>query len=1012
MDGHDAHTSYSDSSAILSQEVADKYVIAICNSINEGLEGSFDARALMSSSGRLSALIKAFAVKLGSDTVDQLNLRAMHFIHEHHQYIVSQLRNKFQNDESDAVDPRRSIDTIPLDEKMGLWAKTQDQDPAKLDSSEYFQGVRDDAEIEGDEGGANEEGYDLAFSGYEKTIVKSAAYKWLISSLVKEASFHWDEAQPRSMVDQIRHGILSRLPARRISPRRPPDCHTVLFKIPKSSLPFLLERQQTQSTTNSPAMIADRIVVISTSADSIQVCKVSQYMDQTWPLGGKKVLSVLQTLANGKGQARTSSNKPEIEVVLKGFYLEALVTGTSYSIAEYGEQLAWLAAALQPTVSALPIWVIEIWRDAIDDADITALAVLEWQGELRSPVIVRGFPIMSRPETCPGFEVLPHLLVGLLSNILRGKHEERFKLSTTTGRLLELFEQTKGIMVWHILRSPEEVCTCRKRSLKDDDNSLLPFIGSVEIWQHRHIITNCPTAKLRHGDTIPLIEPGSGSTEISQRECSPPEAAQLTPYSEDTTDSLDSVDIDMLSIPDFSENGVDEPSDTDDAALAIVEQIATRLVSKYRQNTKRHLPANECHSNAKQCSPGGQQSVTTHGSSQSTLRPAATQAVSAQLVRKRPVEQDDSDGDEESQRRPTQKKPKKSHPRQGLRLLACPFWKQNPGKHSKCFGKKLNMISRVKQHLTRCHYPEFYCEKCLSVFPDEESKQMHLRATPSLCEWKSGPLQGITHLQHRKLSRKPVKGSTEPQQWFAVWDIVFPNIDRPSSPYIDPDLSQDLYQYHEFCERQGPRVFIEAFQNEGLVEPGDIEREALFRRGVTRGLRMLPDQWRIYRAATSQTSASEVSSTAASNEEQYDERQHAQVPTFGDQSSNADSGIDLRSQPSSGLARESANPSPYPLIRPRPPSDVSVNSGLPATTDLSTHAASFSSNGANTSQVSVDLPPTDVGSLDVLTQDEANHLTSVLANSDSGAECPDNGSSDLTWNHFLEDFDFSSFQSS
>jgi hypothetical protein len=212
--------------------------------------------------------------------------------------IVSQLENKFQCDEINAMDSRRLTGRMSLNEKMSRWGDTVTVGP-----SESFQSADDEEDVA-------DERDTFAFSEVGKTILKSSAYEWLIFSLVKEVSFRWEEAQPRTMVDQIRQGVLSQLPIGRISSRRPPDRHTVSFKIPKSSLPFITEDQRTQPTMNPPMMIADRIAITSASACSAQLSKVSQYMDQTWPLGGRTLLSVIQNVINGPGPPGTSSMYP------------------------------------------------------------------------------------------------------------------------------------------------------------------------------------------------------------------------------------------------------------------------------------------------------------------------------------------------------------------------------------------------------------------------------------------------------------------------------------------------------------------------------------------------------------------------------------------------------------------------------------------------------------------------------------------------------------------------------
>lgn len=695
----------------------------------------------------------------------------------------------------------------------------------------------------------------------------------------------------------------------------------------------------------------------------------------------------------------------KIELLLKGVYLEAVITGTSYSIAEYGEQLAWLTAALQaasfdhsiyvmpfirrvehesPTRGAGNSWVIGHWREKLDDADVTTCIVQEWQSEFKSPVIVRGFPTLSRPEDCPGIEIPPQLSASLLLSPLKERDGTRVLLKTT-GKLLQLFDQTNGVAVWHIIKSPIDPCACRRRFMQDDDKDTNLYLNSFEIRQHRHIITECSISQMHYEEKNLEMKPEIGGPEIPQRECSLLDAPQFTPYSGDATYSPDSLDLDMLSIPDSSEDGADGPPGTDDAILAIMEVVASRLASEYRQCTAQHNPANECPSNTKQCSPGGQQSFATHGSSHSTFGRTTTQAGSTIPVRKRPTEQDDDDGDEDSRRRPARKK-KKGDSIEGPQFFACPFWKQNPGKHSNCFGKKLNMISRVKQHLTRSHAPEFYCEKCLVVFPNEEGKLTHFREELYLCTFqRSRPLEGITNEQQRKLSRKSDKSLSEYEKWFVVWDIVFPGHDRPSSPYLDLELSRDLNHFREFSERRGVAVLVEVMCEEGLVTLEGDEANSIAQRAANRAMRSLFDEWVGQRAESSRYSRSgESSSTDSMGEQQYQGQQHERLQRFADLSPNADSGVELRSYPSSGPSRDGTNLTRFTSIQPRLTSDRGPQIVAPAMVNPYNDTIHVPSTDPNHWHPFVEPVPIETAHIDTATQSGEDQFDLLSLNSDSG----------------------------
>jgi hypothetical protein len=57
---------------------------------------------------------------------------------------------------------------------------------------------------------------------------------------------------------------------------------------------------------------------------------------------------------------------------------------------------------------------------------------------------------------------------------------------------------------------------------------------------------------------------------------------------------------------------------------------------------------------------------------------------------------------------------------------------------------------------------------------------------------------------------------TVEEQWYAVWKILFPEVETPSSPYIDGALSEEISSFQEFYQTQGPIILRLAFQADGM----------------------------------------------------------------------------------------------------------------------------------------------------------------------------------------------------
>ncbi|KAM7211350.1 hypothetical protein V8F06_013258, partial [Rhypophila decipiens] len=133
-------------------------------------------------------------------------------------------------------------------------------------------------------------------------------------------------------------------------------------------------------------------------------------------------------------------------------------------------------------------------------------------------------------------------------------------------------------------------------------------------------------------------------------------------------------------------------------------------------------------------------------------------------------------------------------------------------------------VSYVKQHLARRQIPTFYCHWCFAIFETEPVYDHHVIAASCTREAK---LEGISQPQSKQLSKKS-KGSLE-DQWFAMWDILFPTEPRPLSIYIDSDQSKDFCLMREFSQQHGVSILHDEIRASGLLlRPGASDQE-LFR---------------------------------------------------------------------------------------------------------------------------------------------------------------------------------------
>ncbi|KAF1962040.1 hypothetical protein CC80DRAFT_202569 [Byssothecium circinans] len=196
-----------------------------------------------------------------------------------------------------------------------------------------------------------------------------------------------------------------------------------------------------------------------------------------------------------------------------------------------------------------------------------------------------------------------------------------------------------------------------------------------------------------------------------------------------------------------------------------------------------------------------------HDSSQATNPPSTScslgvsnwgSASASQLGQKRR-----SDDDEEPPR--AQRRAIDSSLGGKFRLLACPFAKRHPLKHRKCFKYTMEEIGRLKQHLKRVHQIPIHCTRCSQTFRTELERDEHLRQT-AICEIQPAHnWDGISETQKKQLTKRLSQKKTKEENWYAVYDILFPGERRPTSPYVDHiNLSEDMLALREFTLQEAP----------------------------------------------------------------------------------------------------------------------------------------------------------------------------------------------------------------
>lgn len=187
------------------------------------------------------------------------------------------------------------------------------------------------------------------------------------------------------------------------------------------------------------------------------------------------------------------------------------------------------------------------------------------------------------------------------------------------------------------------------------------------------------------------------------------------------------------------------------------------------------------------------------------------------------------------------------------RVLACPYWKYDQDKYRLCCKLSHKRIRDVKQHLHRRHTPDIYCDRCLEVFDNAERYETHVQSTVACFRTADSRLEGITRMQSRAISKKSDRNLGEEDQWFVIWDILFPGVARPAAAYVDSELTEEMNSFQEYWTNRGRDILMDELNSNGMWSLSPEEREAQGRQILAGGLNSIYEQWSELRRSASTT---------------------------------------------------------------------------------------------------------------------------------------------------------------
>lgn len=168
-------------------------------------------------------------------------------------------------------------------------------------------------------------------------------------------------------------------------------------------------------------------------------------------------------------------------------------------------------------------------------------------------------------------------------------------------------------------------------------------------------------------------------------------------------------------------------------------------------------------------------------------------------------------------------------------LLACPFAKKDPIAYEHCHSYDLREIKHVKQHLKRCHLI-VYCARCRQRYASQVALERHHRDDHACARSEREVPEGMTLEQHETLKPRTNHKLSLENQWYFIWDVLFPGQARPATPYKDEFVN--MTEFHRFftvfMENQIPTLATRVLEEMGNVTAPMVHDQAvsIMRRGL------------------------------------------------------------------------------------------------------------------------------------------------------------------------------------
>ncbi|KAK6526081.1 hypothetical protein TWF281_011119 [Arthrobotrys megalospora] len=501
LDFDDTQTVYSDASSVTTL-AKENYISELADALFRNLcADQLDGKTLERISAALPDLLKAFALKVGHDAPSQMHRDVMFFVHKNRGDVAEHFRGRCSREEAENLDTHKmDLDNMALNDKMAFW----------LARSEYLP-VPEQGPIAEEKYDNDDEEVGQLTLAYRDFIFKTPAFEWLVGSLRRDVLL--TPMEPNSM-ETIRNDIIGSLPSsRKVSKTKSAEAFRVIFTTNWKPLEFISD----QGYKDEPGEAIESAITLTGTLMDAQALTCTQYLSQTWPQTGKHIVQLLKDVLREEPGSRHMCILPDntklVMFFLRSRELVVEASGTGHSVAEIGQQLAWLVAALSsspyntgvaaciPSICVLP----QVLESAVPDLpgiscklNFTLRHEEEapsngqcWHKAFRNPVVVGGYPILRRSnlETSQGLEIPLNMMAGLAGTQYIQKFDEKIFIKGFSTLLVPTGKDG-DILTWHLLYNEDgdRISYLGNNVLHAEGLSLL------EVETARHVLGWCPKA--------------------------------------------------------------------------------------------------------------------------------------------------------------------------------------------------------------------------------------------------------------------------------------------------------------------------------------------------------------------------------------------------------------------------------------------------------------------------------------------------------------------------------------